>query len=71
MPNSDSSSEILPKPKSLVGNKVDDPSRRVVLDSDARRFAETMKINYFETSAKENLNVEAVRGHVLKILKIF
>ncbi|KAH7731587.1 Ras-related protein Rab-35 [Aphelenchoides avenae] len=44
--------------KILVGNKVDDPDRRVVQESDARRFAEAMKIHYFETSAKENLNVE-------------
>lgn len=44
----------------LVGNKIDDPDRRVVVESDARRFAETMKIHYFETSAKENLNVEEV-----------
>lgn len=43
-----------------VGNKVDDPDRRVVQESDARRFAEAMKIHYFETSAKENLNVEEV-----------
>lgn len=43
-----------------VGNKADDPERRVVLEVDARRFAETMKIPFFETSAKENINVEEV-----------
>ncbi|MFH4983654.1 hypothetical protein AB6A40_010363 [Gnathostoma spinigerum] len=42
----------------LVGNKADDPERRVVLEADARRFAETMGIRFFETSAKENINVE-------------
>uniref|UniRef100_A0A0R3RJ33 Ras-related protein Rab-11A n=1 Tax=Elaeophora elaphi TaxID=1147741 RepID=A0A0R3RJ33_9BILA len=46
--------------KVLVGNKADDPERRVVLEVDARRFAETMKIPFFETSAKENINVEEV-----------
>lgn len=44
-----------------VGNKADDPERRVVLEVDARRFAETMKIPFFETSAKENINVEEVK----------
>ncbi|CAK5076858.1 unnamed protein product [Meloidogyne enterolobii] len=42
----------------LVGNKLDEPTRRVVSEVDARRFADSIKINYFETSAKENLNVE-------------
>uniref|UniRef100_A0A914RNB4 Ras-related protein Rab-35 n=1 Tax=Parascaris equorum TaxID=6256 RepID=A0A914RNB4_PAREQ len=44
--------------KILVGNKADDPERRVVLEADARRFADTMHIPFFETSAKENVNVE-------------
>ncbi|VDN25832.1 unnamed protein product [Gongylonema pulchrum] len=35
--------------KVLVGNKADDPERRVVLEADARRFAETMRIPFFET----------------------
>lgn len=43
-----------------VGNKADDPERRVVLEADARRFADTMHIPFFETSAKENVNVEEV-----------
>ncbi len=42
----------------LVGNKNDDPDRKVVLTEDARRFAERMGIQLFETSAKENFNVE-------------
>ncbi len=45
---------------SLVGNKNDDPSRKVVLKEDARRFAEQMNIQLFETSAKDNINVEEV-----------
>ncbi|VDD86617.1 unnamed protein product [Enterobius vermicularis] len=44
--------------KILVGNKADDPDRRVVLEVDAKKFAETMGIQFFETSAKENINVE-------------
>ncbi|VDM62983.1 unnamed protein product [Angiostrongylus costaricensis] len=46
--------------KILVGNKNEDPQRRVVLESDARQFADTMHIRFFETSAKENTNVEEV-----------
>lgn len=51
-----------------VGNKVDEPAKRVVPEADVRRFAESLRINYFETSAKENLNVEQVISH--KFLKI-
>lgn len=44
----------------LVGNKVDEPERRMISEADARRFAEALRIHYFETSAKENFNVEQV-----------
>lgn len=43
-----------------MGNKNEDPTRRIVLESDARQFADTMHIKFFETSAKENSNVEEV-----------
>lgn len=42
----------------LVGNKDDDPARKVVLTEDAQRFANQMDIKLFETSAKDNKNVE-------------
>ena len=42
----------------LVGNKCEDPERRVVLEEDARRLASQMGIQLFETSAKKNINVE-------------
>jgi len=42
----------------LVGNKNDEPERKVVLTEDAQRFADTMGIRLFETSAKDNINVE-------------
>ncbi|XP_055388903.1 ras-related protein Rab-35 [Condylostylus longicornis] len=44
--------------KVLVGNQNDDPARKVVLTEDAQRFAKQMNIELFETSAKENINVE-------------
>jgi len=42
----------------LVGNKDDIPDRKVVLTEDAQRFANQMGIQLFETSAKDNKNVE-------------
>uniref|UniRef100_UPI00358FB5A8 ras-related protein Rab-35-like isoform X2 n=1 Tax=Myxine glutinosa TaxID=7769 RepID=UPI00358FB5A8 len=42
----------------LVGNKNDEPGKKVVESADAQRFAEQMGIALFETSAKENVNVE-------------
>jgi len=46
--------------KILVGNKNDDPSRKVVLTSDAQRFANQIDISLFETSAKDNINVHEI-----------
>lgn len=43
-----------------VGNKNDDPNSKVVETADAQKFAEQMDIRLFETSAKENVNVEDV-----------
>ena len=43
-----------------VGNKDDDPERKTVETQDAKRFADQMGIELFETSAKENKNVEEV-----------
>ena len=44
----------------IVGNKDDDPERKVVEREDAMKFAEQMGIQVFETSAKDNKNVEEV-----------
>lgn len=46
---------------SAVGNKCDcPPERRVVERADALKFAEQMGIQLFETSAKDNVNIEDV-----------
>jgi Ras-related protein Rab-35 len=42
----------------LVGNKCEDKENRVVLEEDARRLATAIKVDYYETSAKDNLNVQ-------------
>uniref|UniRef100_A0A8C3XPJ8 Ras-related protein Rab-35 n=1 Tax=Chelydra serpentina TaxID=8475 RepID=A0A8C3XPJ8_CHESE len=56
--------------KVLVGNKCEDSARKQVETADARRFSEQMGVRLFETSAKENLNVEemfnAVTAMVLR-----
>lgn len=44
-----------------MGNKNDDPSKRLVDSQDALRFGESVGVRLFETSAKENINVEEVR----------
>jgi len=50
---------------STVGNKNDDPENKVVLTEDAQQFADQMGIELFETSAKENINVEEVSCDLL------
>nr|XP_027779219.1 ras-related protein Rab-35 isoform X3 [Marmota flaviventris] len=52
----------------LVGNKNDDPERKVVETEDAYKFAGQMGIQLFETSAKENVNVEEARRTQWKLL---
>lgn len=47
-----------------MGNKNDDPDRKKVDTQDAVRFGESMGVRVFETSAKENINVEEVRVFV-------
>ena len=57
----------------LVGNKNDSPNQKVVLTEDAQRFANQMGIQLFETSAKDNINVEdmfmAITRQVLRTKK--
>ena len=52
-------------PKVLVGNKVDlgdadGQKLRAVAKSEARKLASEHDIEYFETSAKENINITEV-----------
>ena len=43
-----------------VGNKDDCPEKKAVSTEDAKKFAEQIGIEFYETSAKENVNVEEV-----------
>jgi Ras-related protein Rab-35 len=51
-----------------VGNKNDDPNRKQVQTVDAKRFADSMSIYLFETSAKENINVEPMFDFITRML---
>ncbi|TNM89985.1 hypothetical protein fugu_004219 [Takifugu bimaculatus] len=55
-------------PQLAVGNKNDDPNSKVVETTDAQKFAEQMGINLFETSAKENLNVEEMFNCITELV---
>ena len=44
----------------IVGNKDDCPELKVVEKGHAEKFAELMGVQLFETSAKENQNIEEV-----------
>ena len=49
----------------LVGNKNDaTPDKKVVKTEDAQKFAEQIGVPLYETSAKENQNVEEVRVYM-------
>uniref|UniRef100_A0A8C9MLB1 Ras-related protein Rab-35 n=1 Tax=Serinus canaria TaxID=9135 RepID=A0A8C9MLB1_SERCA len=52
----------------LVGNKNDDPDRKVVETEDAYKFAGQMEIQLFETSAKENINVEEMFNCITELV---
>ena len=54
------SSMYLIGPFSSVGNKNDCPEKKVVSTEDAQKFSEQIGIELYESSAKENLNVEEV-----------
>ncbi|KAL5477875.1 hypothetical protein EMCRGX_G024728 [Ephydatia muelleri] len=50
----------------LVGNKNDAPDKKVVSSEDARKFSETMHIDFYEASAKDNINVEDIFNAITK-----
>ncbi|KAG9510254.1 Ras-related protein Rab-35 [Fragariocoptes setiger] len=50
----------------LVGNKNDDPPRKVVSTDEARSLAYSYRIDLVETSAKDDVNVEEVFTRITK-----
>ena len=55
-------------PKFLIGNKSDLEDKRAVLKERAVRFAERLKMNYLEVSAKTAANINNMFSEVTKIL---
>jgi len=56
----------------LVGNKCDLPDKRVVSIEEGRQKAEALGMKFFETSAKEDINIEEVYSTVTRdINKVF
>jgi len=55
--------------KVLVGNKNDcQAENKVVEEEDAKRFAQQMNVQLFQTSAKDNINIEDVFNHITKLV---
>ena len=56
-------------PKILVGNKDDNDNEagKVVLTSDARAYAEQKELPFFETSAKDNKNVNEAFNEITRL----
>ena len=54
----------------LLGNKVDDEEHRVMKYEEAKRFADTHKMQYFETSAKTGEGINDVFSNLVKDLLI-
>ena len=54
--------------KILVGNKIDLKEKRMVSSEEAQNFAEKNGMNFFETSALNNLNIDEMFEIVSKML---
>ena len=53
-----------------VGTKDDCPQNKVVETDDAKRFSEQMGVQLFETSAKDNINIEDVSNIYLTVFPV-
>jgi GTPase SAR1 family protein len=51
--------------KVLVGNKIDLDSERVVSTSEGQKIAKEHGMDYFEVSAKENINIQEVMTYIM------
>jgi small GTP-binding protein len=53
----------------LIANKIDLESKRIVSKDMAKNFAEQKNIIYYETSAKDNINIKEVFDYIAKEIK--
>ena len=51
--------------KVLVGNKCDLEEDRIVTSQEARKIAEEHGMEYFETSAKNSINIKEMMTHIM------
>ena len=52
----------------MVGNKIDfAPPRRVVDREAAERYAKSKNLKYFESSAKNNVNIDEIFYHLTEL----
>lgn len=49
----------------LVGNKCDMEEERVISSERGKQLAEQLGVRFFETSAKENINVKVCTSHIM------
>ena len=51
-----------------MGNKTDMEQERMVTEEEGRTLAKKLNIPFFETSVKENLNVEETFDHLVNLI---
>ena len=53
----------------IIGNKIDLKEKRIISEEEGKKIAEEYNLNYFETSAKDNIGInEAMRDIIKDIL---
>ncbi len=52
-------------PKVLVGNKLDLEHERIVSKSEGKKLASEHGMEYYEASAKNNVNINEVMQHIM------
>ena len=50
----------------LIGNKIDLKEEREISEDDGKRIAKDYNINYYETSAKENIGINELMKDLIK-----
>ena len=54
----------------LIGTKLDLQKDRKIYYEEASNYAESLKVNYYEVSSKDNVNIEEVFIDIVKQIKI-
>jgi 50S ribosomal subunit-associated GTPase HflX len=54
--------------RAFIGNKIDEPSQRIVGPDEAQRYAEEHKVPHFEVSAKSGEGIEYLTTTIAEML---